>query len=159
EGRKLDGLAKDGPIFVVFTEMPHPGTEPKVAVIAAVTNYEDFRNGILKEDERKKLKKDGAIESTTLDNGESIFLIDRKGFVVATPSKDVADALAKNPAGLAGKVSETVATKFLASDIGLFVNLDPINKEYAEQIKQMREKAEEGFKQIEEQVGKGQQQI
>ena len=35
EGRKLAGLPKDGPIFVVFTEMPKPSAEPPSAVSQA----------------------------------------------------------------------------------------------------------------------------
>jgi hypothetical protein len=160
EGRSLKGLAKEGPLFVVFTDLPHPGTEPKVAVIAAVTSYAEFRDNVLKEQERKSLKKEGGIESTTMENGETLYLIDRKGFVVATPNKEVAADLAKNPAGLAGKVSSELATKLLESDVGLFVNMDPINKQYAEQIKHAREQAEEGFKALEgqlSQLGKSQQ--
>src|SRR5262249_9553462 len=72
DGRKLNGLPKDGPIFVAFTELPKPGEEPKVAVILAVTKYAEFRDNVLKEGERKNLKADGAgVEKTTLDNGEA----------------------------------------------------------------------------------------
>src|SRR5438309_1587568 len=40
EGRELKGLAKDGPIFLVFTEMPTKETEkPEMAVLVRVNNY------------------------------------------------------------------------------------------------------------------------
>src|SRR2546421_3261869 len=50
DGRKLQGLAKDGPVFLAFLEMPTGGGEPPaMALIAKVTNYRDFVNGLLKE--------------------------------------------------------------------------------------------------------------
>src|SRR5690242_14731046 len=36
DGRKLVGLAKDGPIFVAFSDLPKPATEPKLAILVAV---------------------------------------------------------------------------------------------------------------------------
>src|SRR4051794_31068193 len=37
DGRKLRGVPKDGPVFVVFPEMPRPGDNPpKIAVLTAV---------------------------------------------------------------------------------------------------------------------------
>src|ERR1700736_4460786 len=40
DGRKLRGLAKDGPVFLVFTALPELGPNPfdKMAIIAAVTS-------------------------------------------------------------------------------------------------------------------------
>src|SRR5262249_46058857 len=47
DGRKLAGVPKEGPIFLVFTELPKPGDNPpKMAVVLAVDKYEAFRDGI-----------------------------------------------------------------------------------------------------------------
>src|SRR5258708_7070051 len=42
DGRKLRGLAKDGAVYLVFTEMPKefgPDKLPKAALVASVTSY------------------------------------------------------------------------------------------------------------------------
>src|SRR4051794_2974726 len=127
EGRKLRGLAKDGPVFLAFTEMPKPGEQPQVAVIAAVTSYQEFRDNVLKEDERKGLKDNGrGVERTTLANGESIFFVDRKGFAVVTPAEEVANALAGKQPGLDGKVSKAQAARLLRGDLGLYLSMDAV---------------------------------
>ena len=88
-GRKLRGLAKNGPIFVAFLEMPKPTEpEPKIAIIAAVTNYAAFRDNILTDGEKKNLKPGDGYESTVGDfNGQNLFFVDKKHYVVVTPRK------------------------------------------------------------------------
>ena len=153
QGRKLKGLTKDGPIFVVLTELPKPGAadnQPYVAILAAVTDYAEFRDNILSDDEKKGLKKGDGFESTASDMGGDIFFVDRKDYVVVTPRKDVAEALAKAPtAGLDGKMSKAQAAKFLSSDMGVYVNMEDVNKEYGDQIKAARDGAEEALKKAE----------
>jgi hypothetical protein len=157
DGRKLSGLPKDGPIFVAFTELPKPGEEPKIAIILAVTKYAEFRDNVLKEGERKNLKADGAgVEKTTLDNGESIFFVDKKGYAVVSPTEDVAKAFTKKQAGLDGRMSKELAAKFLAGDLGLYLSMDAFNKQYADQIKAAREAAEEAIKTAAENAPKSQ---
>jgi hypothetical protein len=61
-GRRFNGLNKDGPHFLIFTELPMPGTEqPKIAGVFRLNNYQEFVKGLLKEEEFKELKptKDG----------------------------------------------------------------------------------------------------
>jgi hypothetical protein len=158
QGRKLKGLAKDGPIFVLLMELPKPGAPegpPKMAILAAVTDYAEFRDNILSDDEKKGLKKGDGFESTASDMGGDLFFVDRKDYVVVTPRKDVAEELAKAPtAGLDGKLSKTQAAKFLASDMGVYVNMEDVNKEYADQIKAARDGAEEALKKAEKQDDK-----
>jgi hypothetical protein len=138
-GRKLRGLAKDGPIFVAFTEMPKVGNEPKLAVIAAVTNYAAFRDNLLTEEERKALKKDDAgVETTTLD-GKPVWFIDRRGYAVVTPNKEVAGVLARRGAGLDTRISKELGGRLAAADLGVYVSMDVFNKDYAKQIKEARE--------------------
>ena len=161
QGRKLAGLAKNGPIFVLLTELPKPGVgggpdnPPKMAILAAVTDYAAFRDNVLSDDEKKNLKKGDGFESTASDMGGDIFFVDRKDYVVVTPRKDVAEALAKAPtAGLEGKMSKGQAAKFLSSDVGVYVNMEDVNKEYADQIKAARTGAEEALQKAEKQDDK-----
>jgi hypothetical protein len=158
-GRKLRGLAKDGPIFVVFTEMPKADewNEPKMAIIAAVTNYADFRDNILSDAEKKALKPGDGYESTVGDfNSQNIFFVDKKDYAVITPRKDVAAAFAKGGPGLDGKMSKAQAAKLLSSDFGVYLSMDVFNKEYADQIKAGHEAADEQIKKLEDTVGKTQ---
>jgi len=149
DGRKLRGLAKDGPIFVAFLELPRPGEEPKVAIIAAVTSYAQFRDNLLNEDERKSLKGNGrGVEKAGLSNGEGLFFVDRKDYAILSPSEEVANSFTRQQPGLDGKISREQGARLLAGDLGLYLSMDAFNKQYAEQIKKAREGAEEGLKQL-----------
>ncbi len=143
EGRKLTGLDKDGPIFLAVLEMPPfaGGSEPRMAVIAGVTSYTAFRDGLLTEDERKEIKKEDGYERADL-NGRETYFVDQQGFAAVTTSKDAAVLLAKKPAGLDGKLSADLAKAFLANDVSLYVNLAAVNKEYGDQIKSFRDTME-----------------
>jgi hypothetical protein len=138
EGRKLKGLPDDGPIFLVFTKLPQKGDEmPKVAVILRVTDYAAFRDGLLKEDERKGLKKDKAgYEVASLGDKETYF-INRKGYAVIAQDQKVAKALAKpvKGKGLAGTLNPRLAKKLLSADIAGYADLTAINETYGKQIK------------------------
>jgi hypothetical protein len=157
-GRKLRGLTKDGPIFVVFMEMPKLSEpQPNVAVVVAVTDYAEFRDNILTDAEKKSIKKGDGYESFTAEAGnENVFLVDKKGYVVVTPVKEIAIAFTKKAAGLDGKMSKAQAAKLLSSDVGVYLSMDIFNKEYADQIKAAHEAADEQMKKLEETVGKGQ---
>jgi hypothetical protein len=149
DGRKLRGLDEDGPIFVAFSELPESPDDllTKGALILKVTNYAEFRNNVLKEDERKNLKKNEAgYESIALEDGKSIYFLDRKDYAVVTMSKDLALSYTKKPAGLDEKISKELGTKLLSSDIGVYVNMSPFNKQYAEQIKEARKAIDDFLK-------------
>jgi hypothetical protein len=158
EGRRPRGLAKDGPIFLVFTEIPKPGdAEPKIAVVLSITKYEEFRDNLLSEDERKTLKTDPAgFETATMSFGETIHLINKKEFAVVTPVQDVAEAFTKKPKGIDEHISKEQSAKLLAGDIGVYFSMDTLNKQYADQIKTARETAREGLKTLSETVEKSQ---
>jgi hypothetical protein len=139
EGRKLEGLDKDGPIFFTLLELPAPGGgEPPMALIARVTNYKSFRDGLLTEDERKGIKSESGYERAEISGKETYFL-DRSEYAVVTTSKDAADMLAKKPAGLDGRLSADISRQLLENDLSLYVNLAAVNKEYGEQIKQAQQ--------------------
>lgn len=147
-GRKIRGLREDGPLFVLLTELPKAGAgfpdPPPFAVILAVKDYKEFRDNILTEAERKNIKKDdNGIESATIQNESNpTYFLERKGYAVVTPDKNVAESFTKKFKGL--QLSKEVADKLLNADLGFFVNMDAVNKEYAEEIK----KAKEGIEQL-----------
>jgi hypothetical protein len=149
DGRKLQGLAKDGPVFLAFLELPTGGGEPPaMALIAKVTNYRDFVNGLLKEGERGSLKKESAGYEATAVEGKDVYFIERPGYAVVTPAKEAADLLVKGQPGLDGKIGREVAAKFLEPDLSLYVNLTAVNKEFGDQIKQVRELIETVMDQV-----------
>jgi hypothetical protein len=62
QGRELKGI-KEGPIFLVFTELPTENTKiPQVAILVPVTKYETFRDaaGFVKKGDSLKLSKEFA---------------------------------------------------------------------------------------------------
>jgi hypothetical protein len=145
KGHKIRGLAKDGPIFLVFTELPKPGAggPPSVALIAAVSNYKEFRDNLLTDDERKDIKDKGNGIESAMFEGEPMYFVDRKGYVVVTVNEDAATAFTKKQTGLHTKMSKEQAAKLLSSDLAFYVNMEAVNMAYGDEIK----KAKDGIKQ------------
>jgi len=139
EGRKLKGLDKEAPIYAVLLELPDPGqAEPKMAVLVGVSDYKEFRDAILKEDERKALKANPAgYETTTVSDVVPLYLVDRskEGYAVIARDEGTAKMFVKKPEkGLDKKVSPEVAKKFLAGDLGVYVDMAAVNKKYGDAI-------------------------
>jgi hypothetical protein len=152
DGRQLKGLAKDAPIFVVFTELPDPAVaEPKVAVLVGVTKYEEFRDGVLRDDERKALKPNPAgYVTTTINDVQQIHFVDRgkEGWAVVTTDDKVAAAFTKAPPkGLDKKLSPDLAKKMFAADLAAYVDMAAINKKFGDDLKSLKEQAEQGIEQ------------
>ena len=141
EGRDLKGLAKDGPIFLVFTAMPTPDQdEPEMAVVARVDNYVQFRDGFLKEDERKELKADKAGYEVTKINDKKVYILNRDGFGVITPSeKAIKLFLDKKAAPLSGVLAKPLAAKLTENDLAVYVDMKSVNKQYGDQIAQAKQ--------------------
>jgi hypothetical protein len=185
KGRKLQGLAPDGPIFVVLTALPEapaglvpPGSKegskkesncdetpdasaapaagkapPKIAVLAHVTDYKEFRDGLLTEDERKNLKSESGYEEASLDNGEKIYFVDHHGYAVVTPRQDVAEEFTKEHKGL--KLPDGLAERLLKPDIGVYVDMVAINKQYGPLMKKWRDAIDKAFDQASASAPKG----
>ncbi len=120
-GRKLRGVAKDGPIFVVFTEMPKPGdARPSMAIVVAVTDYTEFQDNILTNGEKKTLKTGPGYDSFTAEgSGENVFLVNQKEYAVVTPSKEAAALFAQKRTDaprLDAKMSKAQAAKLHRED-------------------------------------------
>jgi hypothetical protein len=146
EGRELKGMAKDGPILITFTEMPKKGEDvPKIAVLVKVTKYADFRDGILTEEERKGVKADPAGYEEAVIMNEAVYFVDRKGYAVVTPHKDVAVQFTKNQPGIDKTLDKTLAKKLLESDLSVYVDTVAVRKEYGDQIKEFRTQIEKLF--------------
>src|SRR5262249_43563442 len=143
-GRKLTGLAKDGPIFISLAHFPTAdGIEGAgIAVAVRVTDYSAFRDGLLSKEEKDSLKKEGDFEKFTAHD-RTHYLFKVQDFAVITPDKDVASAYAKKGPGLDGKMDQQLAVKFLAADAAGFINLQEVAKEYGDQIKAFREQIEQ----------------
>lgn len=144
-GRDFTGLVKDGPHFAAFLEMPKEGMEglPKAAMFLATTDSKKFLDGFMKEAEKKALKKEeGGFQSTVVaDSGEPMFILERPGYVILTPIKDVAKQLAQKGVGIDTKISDELLEKYLALDLSVYLSMDLLNKDYAEQLKQMKKLA------------------
>lgn len=147
EGRDLKGLAKEGPIFLVFTEMPTSETEtPDMAVVARVTNYVQFRDGFLKEDERKELKAEKDGYEVTKVSDKKTFFINRDGYVVMTPSeKSLKVFLDKKAESLGGPLAKPLAAKLTENDVSAYVDLKAVNKQFGDQIADAKRNIEQGI--------------
>src|SRR5579875_11016 len=147
KNRRLSGLAEDGPLFFALLELPKPSDsgEPKMAFILTVSDYKKFRDNILTEDERKNIKDEGnGIESASIEN-KSTYFVKRGGYAIVTLDKDVAEVFTKKITGLHTKLNKELATKLLAADVGVYVNMEAVNKEYGELIKQARQGIEQAI--------------
>jgi hypothetical protein len=157
KGRELKGLEKNGPIFVVFTELPEQGQEvPMMAIMARVAKYEAFRDALLTEDERKDLKSDkGGFDVAKIDDKE-VFFVNHKGYAVITPHKEVAEVFLKKQPGLDRSLNKDIARKLVESDVGVYVDLGAVNKKFANEIKMGRQFADLGLQQAGGQMEKEQ---
>jgi hypothetical protein len=149
-GNALKGLAEDGPIFVAMMDLPEPGgNEPNMAVIARVKDFKTFREGLLKEDERKESKTKDGIESVTID-GKASFLVHAGEYAVLTTNEATAQAFAKKKVkGLDQRLDAASAKRLLDSDVGVYVDMGVILEKYAEQIRQAQDQVNDGLNQVE----------
>jgi hypothetical protein len=146
KGRKLQGLAPGGPDFVVVTALPEPAEKsmPPIAYLARVTNYADFRDGLLAPQERKSLTTSPhGYEVATLESGEKLYWIHRQDYAVFTSQKEVAEQFAKGQPAL--QLNRELTTKLLRPDVALYVDVAAINAKYGDKIKSCRQLAEHWF--------------
>jgi hypothetical protein len=154
DGRKLRGLVKEGPIFLAFDEMPKEGETPKFAVLLAVKDYKAFRDGILTEEEQKALKPNPKGYEEAKIEGKEVFFVERKGYAVVTTEEKTAVAYTKKAVGLDTKISKEQTDRLLSADLGVYLSMDVVNKDYAEQIKSAKEQIQDALKALEEGPGK-----
>lgn len=142
EGRDLAGLDAQGRAFVAvgpFAELARD--DSPIAVLLPVKDYKTFREKFLTKGEQRSFKKGkGGVDEIDLEtNDMTVYLVDNgAGYVVATPNKDTAEAYAGKLDKLTAKKLGTLADAFLSGDVGVFVNVERVNEEYAGPIAQGR---------------------
>ncbi len=156
-GHKIRGVPKNGHILIALMDLNHINDNdnvPDLAVIVAVEDYKTFRDNLFNEEERKTLKSEDGYESILLDDlpfpGKRCFLVDKKDHAVFTLRKERAAEFAKGGPGLDGRISKSQSDHLLASDLGLYVSMDILHKDYAEMVKGAREALEEQLKRADE---------
>lgn len=142
EGRDLAGLDGQGRAFVAVGSLAEIANEDgPIAVLLPVKDYKTFREKFLTAGERKSFKKGkGGVDEFEFEpNDLTVYLVDNgAGYVVATPNKDTAEVYAGKYEKLTTKKLSTLADAFLSTDVGLFLNVERVNEEYAGLIAQAR---------------------
>lgn len=144
-GRKLAAIPPAARVYFTVENVEQlAGNVPAVALFVPVTGYKEFRDTFLTADERKSFEAGRGVDEVKLALGgepTAAHMVDLKGYVLVTPDRATADAYAKKfeRATSTGMPAEC-AKAFLASDIGLYVNVDFLNDTYGDQIR--------GFKQL-----------
>lgn len=138
DGRKLEGLSKNGPIFLAAPDFKDlQDDNPNVALIVAVTDYAKFRDGLLKPEERKELKKDGKFDVLVIkENDRTYFMTEKSGFAVVAQKKETASWVLDAKESLEGKVTPVIGNRVIKSDVALYVNMDQGLKSFADQLKE-----------------------
>lgn len=142
--RKLDAVPKDGRMFVVLHDFAKlVEGDPAVSVLLPITGYKEFKDSLLTAEERKTLEKAGngieSMKSSAIGEEHTLYLVDLKGFVALTPSKEIAEVYAgKYTTAQSAAMGADLASSYLAADVALYVNMDAINEMYGEQIRQFK---------------------
>lgn len=154
EGREFKGLEKEGPIFLVFPEVPKSVEDkPTIVAIFRVSKYADFRDAILKEDERQTLKVDPAGFEEARVDGQPLYLVDLKEYAVISDNKDAAVAYKMKRDGLDTVLEKGLAKKFGERDVAVYVNVAAINKEFRDSIKKTHDELDQNLDEIAGQFG------
>jgi hypothetical protein len=138
-GREWKALAKDGPLFIVFPEVPTGEDDPELVLIAHVTNYVQFRDAFLKDEEKKELKADkGGYEVTKIEE-KTTYIINRDDYVVLTPSEKALKVyLDKKTEPLSSRLNSALATKLLDSDLSVYVDMKALRKQHGDKLDQAK---------------------
>lgn len=156
-GRKLAGLNNDGPVFLLFPEIPKPEADkPKFVLLLSVSNFNAFRDGIFLAGEKKSIKSEGKMSSVELETGEKLYFAEYKGFFAASQSDALLGKYLGGFESIASKIGKGQGARLLGNDISFFVNLDRLSKDYAEALKMAKQQAKDGIKDLLEQAPKEQ---
>ncbi|HMP04135.1 MAG TPA: hypothetical protein PKD86_18170 [Gemmatales bacterium] len=151
QDRKLAGMKADARVYLAVVALPDPHTEtgPEVAFFVQVQDYEAFRNGLLTEEQRQSVKKADGIETASLDEGD-LFLGRRGDLVVVTQRRGIAAAFVEGADAhpLAKKLPQERADLFNSRDLGIYINLELINKQYEQEIAMARSFLDMGMGQV-----------
>ena len=131
DGRDPKGIAKEGHILNVVTDLDSLEDEPELAVVVPVTSYQDFVAGFLKEEERKGLKKEDGYDAVKVGMAdEPMCLIDRKTHVIVAKNPAVARLFLMKQGGLDKALSPATRTAFLSPDVAIYANVKLLHAKY-----------------------------
>ncbi|MFM9960602.1 MAG: hypothetical protein ACKV2Q_05195 [Planctomycetaceae bacterium] len=131
DGRQIF-VSDDESVFLVLSKLPAAGKPPEILLIAPITDYAAFRNGLLTPEERGQLQITNGQETTRV-RGIPIFLVDHGKYATLSNVKQPA-RLSEKPSRFASKLPKGIADRLLASDVALCLDLKAINSLYEDEI-------------------------
>jgi len=149
--RDLEGIRKDGTLFVVGSDLENLNSDDaSIAVLIPVVDYATFKKGFLTAAERKTIRKaeTKGVETVEIEE-KKIYLVDKKTYLVATPNEELATEFTQKFAPLDVKLGKEAAAAFLAPDVAIMLNLEAVNEKYGEQLNAFKGLIEFGLTQVE----------
>ncbi|VTS06661.1 hypothetical protein [Tuwongella immobilis] len=148
DGRDLAAIDLNAPVFLVISSLEDlTGDEPpQPAILLPVKDYAAFKKGVLTDDERGTLKKDGPSEAVEI-NGKTVYLYPTAGYLVVTTNKDNIAAFLRKDVRLNAVMPEGVAASFLNNDGAVYLSLAAINQQYGDTLQTIKTVIELGLAQ------------
>ncbi len=142
EGRELRGVAKDGRVVFSLAAFP-TGPEALAAamLIVETTDYAALRDSIGGKAGEPGVKVEslpGGFDAVTRDS-QTHYFVKRGKFTIVTEDRDSAAQLAKQKTTTPIKASKRVAATFEKGDVGIYVDMAAVNREYGEVIAGFKE--------------------
>jgi hypothetical protein len=141
-GRDIKALSPDARVFVVVTGFDLNAAEPPVAVLVPVRDLATFKEKLLTGDERKSWEKhdDGVFSFDVQDRAMYVAEVPGAGYVAVARDKAAVGPFAGKFTRLTpGQMGDATADGFLSSDLSVYVNLEQINEDFGDKIRQGRQ--------------------
>lgn len=147
--------AAQTPFLAIFRAEPpsRPGGAPPFAVIVKSDNYQGVLDAVA--GGKAQTKQDpGGLDSFLGRQGETMFATKGQGWVGFGPDSKLVTGLSK-PAGktLGDSLPAELTDRFLAGDVGIYVNVSSLQSRYARQIDDARAQLMTTFDQLGQQAG------
>lgn len=143
DGRDVSALTPDARVFVVINSFEAGPDGPPVVALLPLTDYKLFRQKLLTDDERKSFTKgSNGVDSFDATGDKPAYAADltARGYVAVGNSEEAVKALAGKYERLTpAAMGPAVADAFLTADVALFVNMERVNEDYGDKIKQFRQ--------------------
>lgn len=139
DGRQLKSLTKDGRIYFAVHSFNDFDDNPFVFIVP-IDDPKAFVAGVFpKEKVESREKAQGGFEKIVSD-GETYYVIEKPNQVVIAGNEEIAKIYNGQFETLKSKfLGDAAADAFFRSDASLFVNIEEINEQHGEQIKQFRQ--------------------
>lgn len=157
DGRKLTAVRKDARAFLVLTDLASAvDDEPAVAVLVPVTKYNDFLSSFLTRDELRTLDRGGdgidTVRTAAFGAERPAHLVDLKDYAAVTLDKETAGSFAARYAPASSdQMGREPAETFLKADLAVYVNMEAINEQHADEIRAFKGLAEFAIQQAQQQ--------